>query len=252
MASPNVIIVEDDLDIAYLLQRALTQEGLNVTSQPSGAGIMDRIAKLQPRLILLDLMLPGADGLSICRTIRNAYDSHAIKIIMLTARTEEVDILAGFEAGADDFIKKPFQVKEVIARTKAVLRRTHAPFGTKKENSIIHGRIHIEDTKHEVQINGQPLDLTISEYRILRLLAAKPERVYSREQLSECIGQTTPIHLKNNASRRNIDVHIRALRKKLGEEGSYIKTLRGVGYLFSKTTEAHSRQTPHSLAQRAR
>lgn len=231
MTTKSILIVEDDPDIAFLLDRTLKKEGFRTLVRHSGKRIGDAMSEIEPDLVLLDLMLPDIDGYSLCKMIKGFNAVAQPKVIMLTARTEEQDILEGFSAGADDFIKKPFQLQEVIARSKAVLRRHTKIDRSSKKRYVRQGALCIDDVKHEVCIDGSPLSLTISEYKILYQLAAQPDRVFTREQLGNSISDSTG-NSELNASSRNIDVHIRALRKKLERESSRICTLRGVGYYF--------------------
>lgn len=231
MSVTNVLIVEDDPDLAYLLARTLKKEGFNPMVRHSGNRIGDALLEIEPDLVLLDLMLPDIDGFSLCRIIKDFNPAIQPKIIMLTAKTEEEDILEGFRSGADDFIKKPFQLQEVIARSKAVLRRHSKDANGSKKRYVRQGSLCIDDMKHEVLVNGDQLALTISEYKILHQLAAQPDRVFTREQLGNNISDSLGSNEQGHSS-RNIDVHIRALRKKLGDESKRICTLRGVGYYF--------------------
>lgn len=231
MTVTNVLIVEDDPDLAFLLDRTLKKEGFNTLVRHTGKRIGEAISEIEPDLVLLDLMLPDIDGYTLCKIIKDFNPAIKPKVIMLTARTEEQDILDGFRAGADDFVKKPFQLQEVIARAKAVLRRHNKQINGSKKRYVRQGTLFIDDMKHEVQIDGQPLALTISEYKILHQLAAQPDRVFTREQLDHSISDTLGSN-EISASSRNIDVHIRALRKKLGEDSNRICTQRGVGYYF--------------------
>lgn len=231
MTASKILIVEDDPDIAFLLDRTLKKEGYKTLVRHSGGKIVDAMAELEPDLVLLDLMLPDIDGYTVCRIIKSRTAVIRPKVIMLTARTEEQDILNGFKAGADDFIKKPFEIQEVIARSKAVLRRHTKIDRSSKKRYVRQGSLCIDDIKHEVRINDSALSLTISEYKILLQLAAQPERVFTREQLGSSINDSLDSSDLSSSS-RNIDVHIRALRKKLGKESERICTLRGVGYYF--------------------
>jgi len=245
MTVTNVLIVEDDPDLAFLLERTLKKEGYKTLVRHSGKRIGDALSEIEPDLVLLDLMLPDIDGYSLCRIIKDSNPTTKPKVIMLTAKTEEEDVLEGFKAGADDFIIKPFQLHEVIARSKAVLRRHRKHDRNSKKRYVRRGPICIDDVKHEVMIDGSPLPLTISEYKILHQLAAQPDRVFSREQLGNCISDSLGSSDQAGGS-RNIDVHIRALRKKLGPQSERICTLRGVGYYFQQVKEGNAPSLPQS------
>lgn len=231
MTASKILIVEDDPDIAFLLDRTLKKEGYKTLVRHTGNRIGEAMSEIEPDLVLLDLMLPDIDGYTLCRIIKSKSAISHPKVIMLTARTEEQDILDGYKAGADDFIKKPFEMQEVIARSKAVLRRHNKTDRASKKRFVRQGSLCIDDIKHEVRINDCTLPLTISEYKILLQLAAQPDRVFTREQLGNSINDTMDSS-EFSTNNRNIDVHIRALRRKLGKESERICTLRGVGYYF--------------------
>lgn len=237
MSRERILIVEDDADIAFLLDRAFRKEGFETDLRHSGGPVGERLRSFQPDLVLLDLMLPDIDGYAVCRMVKEASAVRETKVIMLTAKSEEEDILNGFRAGADDYIAKPFHVAEVVARAKAVLRRKGAPGAARRGGRPLQqGLLSIDDAKHEVLLDGEVLHLTISEYKLLRLMAGQPDRVFTREQLSGSIADFDAPAGASSAS-RNIDVHIRSLRKKLGESSRCIGTVRGVGYCFQKRRE---------------
>lgn len=239
MTPAKLLIVEDDPDIAYLLDRSLKREGYVTAVRQSGNKILDTLRSLQPDLVLLDIMLPGMNGFDICRIVKEASIGKELKVIMLTSKSEEDDVLVGFRCGADDFITKPFHMQEVLARVKAVLRRHENAAPTRRKRHVQQGPISIDDTRHEVRIEGAPLELTISEYRLLHLMASQPDRVFTREQLSDSISDSERSNGQTSSS-RNIDVHIRSLRKKLGDNANLICTLRGVGYYFLKQNAKES------------
>ncbi len=229
MARERILIVEDDEDILELLRFNLTNAGYAVVCTVSGEKALSRIEQVNPDLILLDIMLPGADGLDICRTLKGRPETQDIPIIMLTARGEDVDIITGLELGADDYITKPFSLKVVIARIRTVLRRKSAK--ATGENDIIHLReMVIHPGRQDVTLSGEPIVLTATEFRILHYLARRPGWVFSRAQIVEAIqGNDYPVTL------RSIDTHIVRLRRKIDEVGAndeYIETVRGVGYRF--------------------
>jgi len=179
----------------------------------------------KPSLVILDLMLPGIDGLKVCKKLREDPETQAIPIIMLTAKGEETDVVVGLEFGADDYVTKPFSPNELLARVRAVLRRANLADDGAAEARIEVGPITIDSDRHEVYNRGTPLALTLAEFKLIRTLASRPGRVFTRDQLLESItgGEVFLID-------RNIDVHIRAIRKKLGGDAEFISTVRGVGY----------------------
>ena len=231
MTSNKILIFEDDRDLALLLERTFQKEGFSARCNFGGSGFMQHIDDFDPDLILLDLMLPEIDGYTICRCIKSSERESEIKVIMLTAKSEETDILTGYDAGADDYMTKPFSPKEVVARAKAVLRRKQPQSSGSNGKIVRRDELLIDDDRYEISLQGKPLELTHSEYRILRALATQPQRVYTREQLAESIS-SNEYGAQKIVGSRNIDVHIRALRKKLGNFSYYIRTLRGVGYSF--------------------
>lgn len=226
----KILIIEDELNIYELIKFNLETHGFEVDGVQDGGLVIDKILEVLPDLIILDLMLPGKDGISICREIRANNIISYIPIIMLTAKSEEFDKVLGLEIGADDYITKPFGVKELCARVKAVLRRTEILL-SKEDETIVVGDLHIEPKAFEVYQNGEKLALTLKEYELLVFLAKHRGQVLTRDQLLDQIwgfdyyGET-----------RTVDVHIRYLRKKIEEQSEdgkkYIETVRGVGYRF--------------------
>ncbi len=223
MAKPRVLIVEDDADIREVVRYNLEQEGFKVREAATGEAGLVSARKKPPDVVLLDLMLPGIQGLEVCRRLRNLTETRATPIVMLTAKGEESDIVAGLEMGADDYMSKPFSTRELVARVRSVLRRGRASddIGTITEV----GPLEIDSGRHEVHLRGEPLKLTLAEFRLLKSLSDNPGRVFTRAQLIRNItgGDTHIVE-------RNIDVHVRSLRKKLGPDGYLIRTVRGVGY----------------------
>lgn len=226
MAKERILVIEDDEDILQLLKYNLAKEGYEVTGVASGEEALKSLKSSTPDLVLLDLMLPGVDGLDVCRQLKRNAQTGQIPIIMLTAKGEEADIVTGLELGADDYITKPFSPRVMLARVRAVLRRLQAepqPEGTPLK---IHELV-IHPGRHEATVAGQPLDLTVTEFRLLHLLASRPGWVFTREQIVKGVhGEDYP------ASDRSVDVQVVSLRKKLGPEGKYLETVRGVGYRF--------------------
>ena len=224
-ADEKILLIEDDSDISELVQYNLEREGYRVYASGDGEIGLNQALQLKPNLIILDLMLPGLDGLSVCRKLRASQETQDIPIVMLTAKGEESDVVIGLEMGADDYVSKPFSPKELVARIRAVLRRPRAPGAVAAEGRRTVGPVTIDPERHEVWLRDQPLSLTLAEYRLLSALTSRPGRVFTREQLLEKItgGEAYVID-------RNVDVHVRAIRKKLGSEAEFIVTVRGVGY----------------------
>ncbi|OXS27424.1 response regulator transcription factor [Acetobacterium wieringae] len=226
----KILIIEDELNIYELIKFNLETHGFEVDGVQDGGEAIAKILEVLPDLIILDLMLPGKDGISICREIRANNVISYIPIIMLTAKSEEFDKVLGLEIGADDYITKPFGVKELCARVKAVLRRTEILL-SKEDEAIVVGDLQIDPKAFEVYQNGEKLALTLKEYELLVFLAKHRGQVLTRDQLLDQIwgfdyyGET-----------RTVDVHIRYLRKKIEEQSEdgkkYIETVRGVGYRF--------------------
>ena len=219
----RVAIVEDEADIANLVSSHLEKQGFKVESHLTAASFLKSLPKHKPDLILLDLMLPDSDGLEICKLMKKNEEWQAIPVIILTAKGEETDKIVGLELGADDYVTKPFSLKELTARIRAVLRRQTAEPASKK---IEIGRALVIDlTKHQVSYKGNLIDLTSTEFNILSLLASRKGWVFTRDQVLDKLWGQDKIVLD-----RTIDVHIKNLREKLGEASRYIKNIRGVGY----------------------
>ena len=224
MAAKMILVVEDDADIQELLRYTLTREGYQIVQVKNGSQVMPSLEKFKVDAILMDIMLPGQDGMTLCRKIKSGDNYAHIPIIMLTAKSEESDIVSGLEVGADDYVTKPFSPKVLVARLRTLLRRQDEP-ETSEDNLIHLGEITINKPKHEVLVSGKPVDLTLTEFEILVLLASKPGWVFARAQIVDSV------HGNNYAvSDRAIDVQIVGLRKKLGDAGDMILTVRGIGY----------------------
>ncbi len=227
MTRERILVVEDETDLREVLSYNLSREGFKVSSAGDGGeGVRTALAE-KPDLILLDLMLPDVDGLEVCRRVRQDPNIGATPIIMVTAKDEETDVILGLGVGADDYIAKPFSVKELIARVKAVLRRGNQTVDDDPRKPLRRGAIKIDPGRHEVQVDGEPIRFTATEFRLLHFLAARPGRVYERDVLLRRVLGDDAIRVD-----RNIDVHVRAIRKKLGEHRDVIETVRGVGYKF--------------------
>ncbi len=226
MSGETLLVVEDEEDILELLTYNLSREGYKVIGVTDGLkGLQAADAKL-PDLVLLDLMLPGMDGLDVCRQLKKNDKTARIPIVIVTAKGDESDVVAGLELGADDYVAKPFSIKVLLARVRAVLRRKKEPPAEKTAVIRIHDLV-INPGRHEVLIKGKPIDMTFSELRILHLLASRPGWVMTREQIVDSVrGEDYPV------TDRSVDVQIVGLRRKLGTRADLIETVRGVGYRF--------------------
>jgi len=222
----TVFVVEDEEDILELLRFNLTREGYAVAASTNGDDALKAIFRKPPDLVLLDLMLPGMDGLDVCRALKRDPKTAGIPIVMVTAKGEESDIVAGLELGADDYIVKPFSIKVLIARVRAAMRRRRESIPDSSVPIRIHD-LEINPGRHEVLIKGKPVEMTFSELRILHLLASRPGWVMTRSQIVDAVrGADYPV------TDRSIDVQIVGIRRKLGAYAECIETIRGVGYRF--------------------
>jgi len=226
MPKATILVVEDEAEILELVRYNLSREGYKILEAESGEEALRLVRREKPDLVVLDLMLPEIDGLEVCRQMKNEEDTAKIPVVMLTAKGEEADIVAGLELGADDYITKPFSPRVLVARVKAVLRRKAVTAEDEQAPLTIHN-ISIHPGRHEVRVNDAPLDLTYTEFRILQFLARRPGWVFTRYQIVDAVHG--PDHIVTD---RSVDVQIVGLRKKLGEAGDYIETVRGVGYRF--------------------
>jgi two-component system, OmpR family, alkaline phosphatase synthesis response regulator PhoP len=227
MAREKILLVEDEEEIQELVSYNLIKQGYLMFRAARGEDALRMAAVELPDLILLDLMLPGMDGLDVCRTLKRDPDLQAIPIVMLTAKGEETDVVTGLELGADDYIAKPFSPRVLVARIRAVLRRRETPV---EEDETI--RVHdmmIHPGRHEVLVDDEPIDLTATEFRVLHVLARRPGWVFTRDQIASAVHGEEHV-----VTDRSIDVQIVGLRKKLGAAGRYIETIRGVGYRFKE------------------
>lgn len=222
--SKLIAIIDDEADIRELVHVNLQKRGFETVEFGNGSSFFKYAKKRIPDLIILDLMLPGEDGYEICRELRNSEVMGNIPILMLTARTDESDKVLGLELGADDYMTKPFSPKELIARIKAILRRSEK--GIEGESIITLGKdVIINNNTHRVTVNNEHIDITATEFNILYILAKRPGWVYSRKQILEQLWDNEKF-----VTERTVDVHIKHLRDKLGNAGKYIKNMRGVGY----------------------
>jgi two-component system phosphate regulon response regulator PhoB len=227
--SQRILIIEDEPDIRKTLEYNISREGYKVVSASSLSEGKEQINSSDFSLILLDLMLPDGSGLDLCREIKSDKEKSPTPIIILTAKDDEVDKVVGFELGADDYVTKPFSVRELILRIKAILKRGES----KKETLEVQrqfGELTMDIDSHEVFVNSEQIILTALEFRLLRQLVDRRGRVQSRDQLlSDVWGYSAEV------TTRTVDTHIKRLREKLGTMGKYIQTIRGVGYKFSRT-----------------
>jgi len=229
MAKEKILVVDDEEDILELVRYNLAREGYQVSGSLTGEDALRKVRSDPFDLIVLDLMLPGMDGLAFTRTVKNDARLRGIPIIMLTAKGEEADIVTGLELGADDYITKPFSPRVMVARVRAALRRHKE----EPEDEMAIVKIHdleINPGRRSVRAKGDPIDLTYTEFQVLLLLAKRPGWVFTRSQIVDLIrGSDYPV------TDRSVDVQIVGLRKKLGSFGKYIETVRGVGYRFRET-----------------
>jgi DNA-binding response OmpR family regulator len=225
MSDKVVAIVDDEEDIVNLVSHHLKREGYKVKEFHNGRDFLLFLESIVPDLVVLDIMLPGIDGLEICRMLKNRSRTSSIPIIMLTAKASEADVVVGLEIGADDYIVKPFSPREMTARVKSLLRRVNSKEG--KEPKLEIGPISLNSDRYEVTVNGKRVDLTTTEFKILEVLIEKRGSVFTRDQLlkkKRLWGDDKLVY------DRTIDVHIKNLREKLGKAGNMIKTIRGIGY----------------------
>ena len=228
MTKEKILLVDDEEDILNLVKYNLEREGYKVEAVTTGEMAVRNARELVPDLILLDLMLPGMDGLDVCRILKNDKNTAKIPVVMLTAKGEDSDIVTGLELGADDYITKPFSPRVLVARVKAVLRRESKT--EEGKNPLIRiESMEIDTVRHRVSIDNERIDLTATEFEILVYLAKRPGWVFTRSQIITGVkGDDYPV------TDRSVDVQILNLRKKLGEVGNCIETVRGVGYRFKE------------------
>lgn len=221
-----ICVVEDDKDIREMEAYALKSAGFEVLCAASSQEFFSALGHSVPDLVILDVMLPGRDGFAILQDIREKPTLSKVPVMMVTAKTLEMDKIRGLDAGADDYLTKPFGIMEFLARVRAILRRAERQKGESMESACLTlGPIVIDDSRHLVTLNGKPVELTFKEYEVLKLLASRPGIVFSRETLMERVwGIDAAIES------RTVDMHVKTLRKKLGVAGECVKTVRGVGY----------------------
>ena len=228
MAKEHILVVDDEEDILELVRYNLSREGFSVTCAATGEEALKKARDDSVDLVILDLMLPGINGLEVAKTLKRSVHTSQVPIIMLTARGEEADVVAGLEIGADDYVTKPFSPRVLTARVRAVLRRRVSDTGEKAPVLEIHG-ITIHPGRRSVTVREKPVQLTFTEFQVLYFLARRPGWVFTRSQIVDAVrGDDYPV------TDRSVDVQIVGLRKKLGDCGSVIETVRGVGYRFKE------------------
>ena len=217
-----IFCVEDDAGIRELMVYTLNASGFETVGFPDGAALFQALENQKPQLIMLDIMLPGEDGISILKKLRSRSATESIPVIMATAKGTEYDKVIALDSGADDYLAKPFGMMEMVSRIRAVLRRTS---GAREKPRMTMGRLEMDPESHTVRVDGSRVELTLKEFELLRLFLEHPGRVFTRDQLLERIWSTDYL-----GETRTVDVHIGTLRTKLGACGEYIRTVRGVGY----------------------
>lgn len=232
MAAKTILIVEDEADIRELVSYNLTQEHFRVVEAEDGEHALEMVKLEKPTLVILDLMLPGLSGLEFCRVLRGEAKTAQLPILMLTAKAGEADRVIGLEMGADDYLAKPFSPRELVARVKAILRRTEAQTNTSAADLFQKGPLKIDFSTYEVSVKGKSVKLTLKEFELLRFLIQNPNRVLTRDRLLDRVwGEEVFV------DSRTVDVHIRRLRKALelnDQKPKWILTVRGVGYKFDE------------------
>ncbi|MBI3783271.1 MAG: response regulator transcription factor [Deltaproteobacteria bacterium] len=226
-----ILVVEDEADIRELLRFNLEQEGFAVIGAEDGEQALEAVQSQRPALVILDLMLPGIPGLEVCRRIRSQAATEHLPIVILTAKAAEADRIVGLEMGADDYLTKPFSPRELIARIRAVMRRSYGPETERPSEIYQKGRLRIDFDNYEVVLDGRKIDLSLREFELLRFFVRSPNRVFDRLQILDLVwGQDTHVEP------RTVDVHIRRLRKRIERDDAHpelILTVRGVGYKFN-------------------
>lgn len=219
-----IYVLEDDNSILELILYALKSQNIEAKGFSEPLALQEAIKEEIPQILILDVMLPGISGLEILREIKNSEKTKGIAVLMLSALNSELDKVKGLDCGADDYITKPFGVMEFLARIRALLRRVEA-----KKDEIIFGELEYSSIKHSVTLRGKKVDLTLKEFEILGLLLKNIQRAFSRDEILEILWGDS-----YNAESRRVDIHIKTLRQKLGDFGEHIKTIRGIGYQFSR------------------
>ena len=224
---PSILVVDDEEDLLELVRFNLAREGYAVTCVATGEEALKAVRRDAPDLIVLDLMLPGIDGLEVCRRLKADPRTRDVPIVMLTAKGEERDVITGLERGADDYITKPFSPRVLSARVKALLRRRESDRHADGEGTVEIDELVIHPGRHEVRLAGKPVELTYTEFALLHFLARRPGWAYTRTQIVDAVkGEDYPV------TERSVDVQVAGLRKKLGDHARYVETVRGIGYRF--------------------
>lgn len=223
MTAPRILIVDDETSLVEVLAYNFTREGFEVETAYDGREALQKCRLTVPDVVVLDVMIPVMDGLQVCRQIRSDSKLKGVRVLLLTARGEETDEVVGFNIGADDYVAKPFRTRPLIERVKALVRRR--PTGEPDADTLSMGGLDIDRTRHSVKLNGRELAVTPTEFKLLWTLMRQPGRAFNRHELLDCCRGGDA-----NSMERTIDVHVRALRKKLGRDGDVIETVRGVGY----------------------
>ncbi|HCO92963.1 MAG TPA: DNA-binding response regulator [Phycisphaerales bacterium] len=226
MSKRKILIIEDDRDIVEMLEYNLKEEGYETLSALNGELGVELAGNERPDLIILDIMLPIMDGFEVCRTLKNDDRVSHIPIIILSAKSQETDKVVGLELGADDYVTKPFSPRELIARTRAILRRTR---GQQPGSRTQRGEIVIDSTRHKVMVGKKEVPLTLTEFKLLEFMARRPGAVFSRSQILDAVTGDDAV-----VCDRTVDAHIKSLRHKLGPAKDFIETIRGAGYRFKE------------------
>ncbi len=232
MACETILVVEDERDILELIAYNLEKEGFRTISARTGEQALELAHRSKPDLVVLDLMLPGLDGFAVCSRLKEQAGKAEVPVLMLTAKSEDSDIVSGLELGADDYMTKPFSPKVLVARIRAILRRVEQRNACASTNRLSVHELVIDHARHEVFCSGRRIELSASEFMILAFLARNPGWVFSRSQIITAVkGEDYPV------TERSVDVQILGLRRKLGEYGRYIETVRGIGYRMQDVGE---------------
>ena len=228
MSKAHILVVEDDPDIRELLAYTLGKEGYIIVQAASGEAAQKLLEEIVPDLLLLDVMLPGMDGLELLRRLKSDQRSRMVPVILASAKGEEADVVAGLELGAEDYVTKPFSPRVLLARVRTALRRhTQADSTSAGVAALQVGPLFLDPSRHETRLDGRKLELSATEFSVLEVLARSPGRVFTRSQIIDSVrGHDYPV------TDRSVDVQILAIRKKLGSEGELVETVRGVGYRF--------------------
>lgn len=226
----KILVIEDEPDLALTLSYNLQKAGYEVATELTGGGGLVKAETFEPNLVLLDLMLPDTSGFEVCRALKSNSITQSAPVIMLTARGEEIDRIKGFEVGAEDYVLKPFSIKELLLRIKVILRRSSKPL---QEEQVIHfGLLKINQDSHQVWVDHEEISLTILEFKLICKLVSEKGKTQSRAQLLSEVWETS-----GDLTTRTVDTHVKRLRDKLKSAGKYIQTIRGVGYRFQQQVD---------------